>query len=124
VDEEGIDEPSTTANIGEKGSCPANDVLGLLAAESSVSSQHCAVRPISPLAGVNRKARHDDLSAVEQDRTGKSGLGGLGYCIQVLVGKKDDQIGTRGGGLGLGSKFTEAASQSGQEGVLCMTRRV
>jgi hypothetical protein len=97
VDEEGIDEPSTTANIGEKGSCPANDVLGLLAAESSVSSQHCAVRPIGPLAGVNRKARHDDLSAVEQDRAGESGLGGLGYRIQVLVGKRTTKSGLAGG---------------------------
>lgn len=102
MDEEGIDEPSTTANIGEKGSCPTNDVLGLLAAESSVSSQHCAARPISPLAGVNRKARHDDLSAVEQDRAGESGLGLLHTST---CRKKDDQIGTCGA-LGLASKFT------------------
>ena len=112
MDEEGVDEPSTTANIGEEGSCPANDVLRLLATESSVSSQHCAVRPISPLAGVNRKARHDDLSAAEQDRAGKSGLRGVGYCIQVVVGKRMTKSGLAEG-WALDSKFTEVASQSG-----------
>ena len=107
--EEGIDEPSTTANIGEKGSCPANDVLGLLVAESSESSQHCAVRPISPLAGVNRKVRHDDLSAVEQDRAGKSSLGGLGHCIQVFVGKKDDPNRDSPGGWAFACKVHQSS---------------
>jgi hypothetical protein len=109
VDEEGIDEPNTTANISEKGSCPANDVLGLLAAESSVSSQYCAVRPISPLADVNRKARHDDLSAVEQDKGWEERTWGARLLHTSTCRKMDDQIGTCRE-LGLGAKFTEVAS--------------